>query len=104
MSPLTDWLERAAGNLGWADEQELDEAGGSEQGRGMPQGRRSRLVIRRVDPWSILKFSVLLYLSVYFVILVAGVVLWSAATAAGVRGKIESFIGELIAAQDFKFK
>ena len=29
----------------------------------MPQGRRSRLIIRRFDPWTILKFSVLLYLS-----------------------------------------
>ena len=41
----------------------------------MPQGRRSRLIIRRVDPWTILKFSVLLFLSTYFVVLVAGIVL-----------------------------
>ena len=70
----------------------------------MPQGRRSRLIIRRVDPWTILKFSALLYLSAYFVILVAGIVLWSVATAAGVRGNIESFIGELIASERFEFK
>ncbi len=70
----------------------------------MPQGRRSRLIIRRVDPWTILKFSVLLFTSMYFVILVAGVVLWSIATASGIRGNIESFIGELIASEDFKFK
>ena len=70
----------------------------------MPQGRRSRLTIRRFDPWTILKFSVLLYLSTYFVILVAGVVLWSIASATGVRGNIEGFIGELIAAEEFKFQ
>lgn len=70
----------------------------------MAQGRRSRLIIRRFDPWTILKFSVLLYLSTYFVILVAGVVLWSIASATGVRGNIEGFIGELIAAEEFKFQ
>ncbi|MCA1693205.1 MAG: DUF3566 domain-containing protein [Acidimicrobiales bacterium] len=70
----------------------------------MPQGRRSRLIIRRVDPWTVLKFSALLYLSTYFVVLVAGVVLWSVATATGVRGNIESFVGELIASERFEFK
>lgn len=70
----------------------------------MPQGRRSRLIIRRVDPWTILKFSVLLFLSTYFVVLVAGIVLWSIASASGVRGNIESFIGELIASDNFEFK
>lgn len=72
--------------------------------KGRPQGRRSRLIVRRVDPWTVLKFSALLYVSVYFVVLVAGVVLWSAATAAGVRGNVESFIGELIASDHFKFE
>lgn len=70
----------------------------------MPQGRRSRLTIRRFDPWTILKFSVLLYLSMYFVIVVAGVVLWAIASATGVRENIEGFIGELIATEDFTFK
>lgn len=72
--------------------------------RGRPQGRRSRLVIRRVDPWTVLKFSALLYVSLYFVVLVAGVVLWSAATAAGVRSNVESFIGQLIASDHFRFQ
>lgn len=70
----------------------------------MPQGRRSRLIIRKVDPWTILKFSALILLSAYFVILVAGMILWSVATATGVRGNVESFIGELIASDDFTFK
>jgi hypothetical protein len=70
----------------------------------MQQGRRSRLIIRRVDPWTILKFAVLLFTSTYFVILVAGIVLWSIATASGVRGNIESFVGELIASDNFAFQ
>ena len=72
--------------------------------RGRQQGRRSRLIIRRVDPWTVLKFSALLYLSTYFVVLVAGIVLWAIATATGVRGNIESFVGELIASDRFVFE
>ena len=66
------------------------------------QGRRVRLVIRRVEPWTVLKFSVLLFATMYLVILVAGLVLWAAATATGVRENVEKFIGDLIASDDFK--
>ena len=48
-----------------------------------------------------LKFSVLLFATLYLVILVAGLVLWAAATATGLRENIEKFIGDLIASDDF---
>ena len=66
------------------------------------QGRRVRLVVRRVEPWTVLKFSVLLFATLYQVFLVAGLVLWAAATATGLRENIEKFIGDLIASDDFK--
>jgi hypothetical protein len=66
------------------------------------QGRRVRLVVRRVEPWTVLKFSVLLFATLYLVFLVAGLVLWAAATATGLRENIEKFIGDLIASDDFK--
>jgi predicted lipid-binding transport protein (Tim44 family) len=50
----------------------------------------------------VLKFSVLLFATLYLVFLVAGLVLWAAATATGLRDNIEKFIGELIASNDFK--
>ncbi len=64
----------------------------------MPQGRRVRRVIRRVDPWTVLRFSVLFYLSIFLVVLVAGVALWQVASATGVRDNAESFVGELVGA------
>ncbi len=67
----------------------------------MTQGRRVRLVVRRVEPWTVLKFSVLLYVTTYLVILVAGTVLWAVASTTGLRGNIEKFIGELIASDNF---
>jgi len=70
--------------------------------RPVAQGRRVRLVVRRVEPWTVLKFSVLLFATLYLVLLVAGLVLWAAATATGLRENIETFIGDLIASDDFR--
>ena len=68
----------------------------------LAQGRRVRLVVRRIEPWTVLKFSVLLFATLYLVMLVAGLVLWTAATATGLRENIEKFIGDLIASEDFR--
>jgi hypothetical protein len=65
----------------------------------VPQGRRVRRVIRRVEPWAVLKFSALFYLSILLVVLVAAVALWSVATSTGVRSDVEGFMGELVAAE-----
>jgi hypothetical protein len=59
-------------------------------------------VVRRVEPWTVLKFSVLLFATLYLVFLVAGLVLWAAATATGLRENIEKFIGDLIASDNFR--
>jgi hypothetical protein len=56
-----------------------------------PPARTSHVVVRRVDPWSVLKLSLLFYLCVCLVLLVAGVVLWGGASAAGVVENVESF-------------
>ena len=64
----------------------------------MPQGRRVRRVIRKVDPWTVLRFSVLFYLSILLVVLVAGFALWEVASATGVRDNAENFVGELVGA------
>lgn len=70
----------------------------------MAQGRRSRLIIRRIDPLTVLKFSAIIFLAMYLVVLVAGVVLWGLASNSGARGNIESFIGDLTSSPEFAFK
>jgi len=62
-----------------------------------------RRVIRRFDLWTVLRFSLLFYLSMFLVLLVAGIVLWLIAGATGVRHNVENFIGDLIASDDFHF-
>jgi hypothetical protein len=67
-----------------------------------PAGRTTRVILRRMDPWSVLKLSLVYYLAVFVVILVAGTLLWAGASAAGVVGNIENFMVD-IGFEDFKF-
>jgi len=57
--------------------------------------RVSRVVLRRIDPWTVLKVSALFYLSMFVILLTAGVLLWLAAAAAGVIGNFESFMDSI---------
>lgn len=68
----------------------------------MAQGRRVRRVIRKIDPWTILRFSVLFYVSMLVVVLVAGTLLWVAASSVGVVDNVEKFIKELFALESFR--
>ena len=68
------------------------------------KGRRVRRVIRKVDPWSVLKVSILFYLCIFVVVLVAGIVLWLVAAGLGVISNVENFIGDLFALTDFHFE
>ncbi|MCU1375182.1 MAG: hypothetical protein JWO68_2468 [Actinomycetia bacterium] len=53
--------------------------------------RTSHVVLRRVEPWSVFKLSLVFYLCVCLVLLVAGIILWLGASATGVVGNIEGF-------------
>lgn len=68
----------------------------------MAQGRRARRVIRKVDTWTVLRFSVLFYASLLVVVLVAGILLWIAASSVGVIDNFEDFVKELFALESFR--
>jgi hypothetical protein len=59
------------------------------------RARKVRRVVRHIDPWSVLTFSVLFHLCVFASLLLASVLVWNAAVAAGTIENIESFIREL---------
>ena len=56
-----------------------------------PAPRTSRVVLHRVEPWSVLRLSLVFYLCVCAVLLVGGIVLWMGAAATGIVGNVESF-------------
>ena len=64
--------------------------------------RRYVQTVRSVDLWSVLKVAICFYLCALIVMLVAGVMLWWIASAAGVVSSVESFVGELVNNKDFR--
>ena len=65
--------------------------------------RRVRRLVRHVEPWSVLKVCLVLYLCVWGLLVIATKMLWSAADEAGTIAKIESFVEELFALESFEF-
>jgi hypothetical protein len=59
------------------------------------RARKSRRVIRHIDPWSVLTFSVLFHMVVFAALLLSSVLVWNAAIASGMVENVESFIQEL---------
>lgn len=70
--------------------------------RSKPAGRSTRVVLRHLDAWTVLKLSLVYYVCLFVVLLVAAVILWAGANAAGVVGNIETFM-EDIGFEDFRF-
>ena len=63
--------------------------------RSRVRARKVRRVVRHIDPWSVLTFSVLFHLCVFAALLLSSVLVWNAAVAAGTIENIENFIREL---------
>lgn len=57
----------------------------------VPRERRARLVFRRLDPWSVLKFSLLFYFCLLLVGVLAFAVIWFVLTNMGVFESLASF-------------
>jgi hypothetical protein len=60
-----------------------------------PGGERRVQVLRRIDPWSALKVSLVMYLCLFVVALLVGSALWVAGRQTGVISDIESLIEDL---------
>jgi hypothetical protein len=60
-----------------------------------PGGRRARLVVKRIDPWSTLKFAFVYSLAGMLVLVVAAVALYGVVDAMGVIESIRSFLAEI---------
>ena len=60
-----------------------------------PGGRRARLTIKRIDPWSTLKFSFVYSLAGLVVLLVAVVALYAIVDAMGVIDSIRTFLNDV---------
>lgn len=71
---------------------------------GRLRARRVHRVVRHVDPWSVLRLSLIFYLCLFVVVMVAGTLLYNLAGAAGTITSIESFIKDIGAFKTFSFR
>lgn len=69
-----------------------------------PRSRQARVVIRKVGPWSVLKFSLLFYLCVMAVILGALVILYGVLGAIGALDSVTELIRDLFGDQRFEIQ
>ncbi|WBL19898.1 MULTISPECIES: DUF3566 domain-containing protein [Citricoccus] len=58
--------------------------------------RKARLLVARVDPWSVLKMSFLLSVALGIVTVVAGVVLWMVLDLTGIFDDVNALLGQIL--------
>ncbi len=66
------------------------------------EARKVRRLIRHIDPWSMLKLALLLSLSMWFIVMVASVIMWTVASNAGTVASIENFVNSSLSLQDWQ--
>ena len=64
--------------------------------------RRARLFVKRIDPWSVMKFSFAVSFVLFFVAIVATAVLYLALDAMGVFNSVNRALSEMIGATGSK--
>ena len=69
----------------------------------MPESRRGRRTVRKFDVWTVTRASLLLYLALLIVFLVAGVMLWLIAGLTGTLDAVEEAIATTVAFDSFSF-
>jgi Transmembrane domain of unknown function (DUF3566) len=77
-----------------------DVRAGAPRPASRPRARRARLVLGRVDPWSVMKLSFLLSIALAIVALVAVLLLWSVLDSMGVFDSISRTVEPLTRSSD----
>ncbi len=68
------------------------------------RARKVRRVIRHIDPWSVLTFSVLFHLTIFSSLLLGAVLIWQVAAAAGTIANLEDIIKDLGSFESYELK
>jgi Transmembrane domain of unknown function (DUF3566) len=100
-APLPDPAPVAVAPLPEASEPTMPaEAPSGRRGRRV-KARQVQRVITRIDPWSMLKVSLLFALSLWLIVVVAGILLWRVAVSTGTIGNFENFLATALGEDSF---
>jgi hypothetical protein len=67
------------------------------------QARKVHRLVRHVEPWSVLKISLIFFFCIWVILLTAAVLLWQVASSSGIIDNVESFIEEIFALEEDSF-
>jgi hypothetical protein len=67
------------------------------------EARKVHRTVRHVEPWSVLKISLIFYFCLWVIMLVAGAILWRVASGSGIIDNVESFIEQIFALEKDSF-
>ena len=59
------------------------------------EARRVRRLIRQIDPWSVLKLSVVFFVCVWVMFMVAAIIVWTVARTSGTIDRVEGFVSDI---------
>jgi hypothetical protein len=65
------------------------------------EARKVRRLLRHIDPWSVLKLTLLLSLCMWLILMIAAVIMWTVARNAGTIASIENFVNSSLSLQDW---
>ena len=71
--------------------------------RRRPRVRKVTRIVRRVDAWGVFKISIIFYVILYIILLVAGILLWNLANTTGTVANVEGFLRDLFGLKTFEF-
>lgn len=66
-----------------------------------PRQRPARVVLRKIQPWTVFRFSILFYFAIMIVLLVAGTILFFLLSLVGILDSVTNLIRDLFADQGF---
>lgn len=84
----------------YGDQYERELTNADRRRRVRLEARRVRRVVRHIEPWSVLKISILFYLCLWLIFLLAGVLLWSFAKRTDTLAEIENLVETLFALKE----
>ncbi len=70
-------------------------------GRQRYEARKVRRLVRHLDPWSMLKLSLLVSLCMWLIVMIASVILWTVARNAGTIDSLEDFVNSSFSLTDW---
>jgi|EndMetStandDraft_3_1072993.scaffolds.fasta_scaffold271156_3 transmembrane protein DUF3566 len=67
------------------------------------EARKTHRLVRHIEPWSVLKISLIFFFCIWVILLTAAVLLWQVASSSGIIDNVENFIEDIFALEQGSF-